>query len=115
MKITATHETSLLELLQETFPDASTNKIKKVIRCGCVRHNNAVVKHPELVLKRGETIEYTKYEAKRTYRERTSAPMAPWWHHSSHRACPLRVRPWADCARSTTSSTPTSPGSTAVA
>ena len=75
MKITATHETSLLELLQETFPDASTNKIKKVIRCGCVRHNNAVVKHPELVLKRGETIEYTKYEAKRTYRERTSAPI----------------------------------------
>ena len=75
MKITATHETSLLKLLQETFPDASTNKIKKVIRCGCVRHNNAVVKHPELVLKRGETIEYTKYEAKRTYRERTSAPI----------------------------------------
>lgn len=75
MKITATHETSLIELLQEAFPDASTNKLKKVIRCGCVRHNNAVVKHPELVLKRGETIEYTKYEAKRTYRERTSAPI----------------------------------------
>ena len=75
MKITATHETSLLELLQEAFPDSSTNKLKKVIRCGCIRHKNAVVKHPELLLQKGDTIEYTKYEAKRSYRERTMAPI----------------------------------------
>lgn len=75
MEITATHQTSLLELLIEAFPDTSITKLKKVIRCGCVRHNGAVVKHPELVLNAGATISYTRYEAKRTYRERTSAPI----------------------------------------
>ena len=74
MKITATHETSLLDLLQEAFPDSSTNKLKKVIRCGCIRYKNAVVKHPELLLQKGDSVEYTKYEAKRSFRERTMAP-----------------------------------------
>ena len=75
MKITAKQPTTLLELLQDAFPESSTNKLKKVIRCGCVRYNNAVVKHPELVLNPGDAIDYTRYEAKRTYRERTSAPI----------------------------------------
>ena len=75
MKITATHQTTLLELLQDYFPDASTNKLKKVIRCGCVRQGSAVLKHPETVLQPGDSVEYVKYEAKRTYRERASAPI----------------------------------------
>ncbi|MBO4740209.1 MAG: hypothetical protein J5605_01055 [Bacteroidales bacterium] len=75
MRITAPCEISLMELLHRNFPETSATKLKKIIQCGCVRHNNAVVKHPEFVLSEGDTIEYTKYEAKRTYRERTSVPI----------------------------------------
>ena len=75
MKITAPCEISLLELLRNIFPETSTTKLKKVIQCGCVHRNNAVVKHPEFKLYKGDTIEYTKYKAKHTSRERTSVPV----------------------------------------
>lgn len=75
MKITAPSEMSLLDLMRTAFPDSSVTKLKKVIQCGCVRHKGAVVKHPELVLAKGDTVDYTRYEAKRTFRERTSVPV----------------------------------------
>ena len=75
MKIIAPSEMSLLDLLRTAFPDASATKLKKVIQCGCVRKGGAVVKHPELMLAKGEAVDYTRYEAKRTFRERTSVPV----------------------------------------
>ena len=75
MKITALNEISLLDLLKKEFPETSVSKLKKVIQCGCVHYKGASVKHPEFVLQKGDTIEYTKYEAKRTFRERSSVPI----------------------------------------
>ncbi len=75
MKITAKDEIPLLELLKKEFPETSVTKLKKVIQCGCVHYKGASVKHPEFVLQKGDTIEYTKYEAKRTFRERSSVPV----------------------------------------
>lgn len=75
MKITAKKETSLLELLKAEFPETSVTKLKKVIQCGCVHYKGASVKHPEFVLQKGDAVEYTKYEAKRTFRERSSVPV----------------------------------------
>ena len=75
MKITAKDEIPLLELLKKEFPETSVTKLKKVIQCGCVHYKGASVKHPEFVLQKGDTVEYTKYEAKRTFRERSSVPV----------------------------------------
>lgn len=61
MKITAKEDTSLLKLLLSEFPQTSVTKAKKMIMYGCVSYKQAVVKSPELILKKGESVDYEKY------------------------------------------------------
>ena len=75
MRITAENTTTILALLQKAFPESSTTKIKKTIQCGCVSYKDAVVKHPEFIIQEGQSIEYKKYEPRRSYRERSPIPV----------------------------------------
>ncbi len=61
MKITAKSDTNLLGLLRDYFPECSGAKVRKMIMYGCVSYRGAVVKSPEMLLKRGDWVEYTKY------------------------------------------------------
>lgn len=61
MRITAKEDISLLKLLLKEFPQTSITKAKKMIMYGCVSYKDAVIKSPEFVLKKGESIVYEKY------------------------------------------------------
>ncbi len=61
MKITAKQDTNLLALLRDYFAESSTAKVRKMIMYGCVSYRGAVVKSQEMILKKGDWVEYTKY------------------------------------------------------
>ncbi len=61
MKITAKQDTNLLDLLKDYFVESSTAKVRKMIMYGCVSYKGAVVKSQEMILRKGESVEYTKY------------------------------------------------------
>lgn len=61
MRITAKEDISLLKLLLSEFPQTSISKAKKMIMYGCVSYKDAVVKSPEFILKKGESVVYEKY------------------------------------------------------
>ncbi len=76
MKITAKENTSLLKLLLAEFPQTSVTKAKKMIMYGCITYKGAVVKSPELILKKGECVEYEKYTGgSRIRKERSYFPV----------------------------------------
>lgn len=76
MKITAKDNVSLLSLILETFPEVSISKAKKVIIYGCISYRGAIVKSPELIIRKGEEIEYSKYSGGRHIaREKTDVPI----------------------------------------
>lgn len=76
MKITAKDNVSLLNLILETFPEVSISKAKKVIIYGCISYRGAIVKSPEIIIRKGEEIEYTKYSGGRHIaREKTDVPI----------------------------------------
>ena len=75
MRITADNTITILGILQKAFPESSTTKLKKTIQLGCVSYKDAVVKHPEFILQKGESIEYKKYDPKRSFREKASIPV----------------------------------------
>ena len=61
MRITAKEDISLLKLLLNEFGQTSISKAKKMIMYGCVSYKDAVVKSPEFILKKGESVVYEKY------------------------------------------------------
>lgn len=75
MKITAENTTTILELLKKAFPESSATRLKKIIQLGSISYKNAVVKHPEFVVQKGDSIEYTKYEARKSFREKAPIPV----------------------------------------
>lgn len=76
MKITAKDNVSLLNLILETFPEVSISKAKKVIIYGCISYRGAIVKSPEIIIRKGDEIEYTKYSGGRHIaREKTDVPI----------------------------------------
>lgn len=76
MKITAKENISLLKLLLAEFPQTSITKAKKMIMYGCITYKGAVVKSPELILKKGECVEYEKYTGgSRIRKERSYFPI----------------------------------------
>ncbi|MBO7276457.1 MAG: hypothetical protein J6U84_00685 [Bacteroidales bacterium] len=76
MKITAKENISLLKLLLAEFPQTSITKAKKMIMYGCITYKGAVVKSPELILKKGECVEYEKYTGgSRIRKERSYFPV----------------------------------------
>ncbi|MEE0900254.1 MAG: pseudouridine synthase, partial [Bacteroidales bacterium] len=62
MRITAKKDSNLLELLGDFFQETSTTKLKKMIMYGCVSYKGAIVKSWELIIPKGEAVEYTKYK-----------------------------------------------------
>lgn len=62
MRITAKKDSNLLELLGNYFQETSTTKLKKMIMYGCISYKGAVVKSWELIIPKGESVEYTKYK-----------------------------------------------------
>lgn len=62
MRITAKKDSNLLELLGDFFQETSTTKLKKMIMYGCVSYKGAVAKSPEMIIQKGQSIEYTKYK-----------------------------------------------------
>lgn len=76
MRITAKEDISLLKLLLAEFPQTSISKAKKMIMYGCVSYKDAVVKSPEFILKKGESVVYEKYSGgKYIKKERSYFPV----------------------------------------
>lgn len=76
MKITAKENTPLLNLVMQTFPEVSVSKAKKMIIYGCISYRGAVIKSPELIIRKGDEIEYSKYSGGRHIaREKTDVPI----------------------------------------
>ena len=76
MRITAKEDISLLKLLLNEFGQTSISKAKKMIMYGCVRYKDAIVKSPEFILKKGESIVYEKYSGgKYIKKERSYFPV----------------------------------------
>lgn len=71
MTLTAARDTSLIDLLLETFPDSNRTRLKKAIRLGCVSTaDGALMKHAETPLRKGERVTFKKYSARELYREK---------------------------------------------
>ncbi len=76
MKITAKENISLLDLVLETFPEVSVSKAKKMIIYGSISYKEAVIKSPEYMVGKGETVEYTKYSGgSHVAKEKTHVPI----------------------------------------
>lgn len=76
MKISAKDNISLLNLVLETFPEISISKAKKIIIYGSISYKGAIIKSPELIIAKGEEVEYTKYSGGRHIaREKTDVPI----------------------------------------
>ncbi len=76
MRITAKEDISLLKLLLNEFGQTSVSKAKKMIMYGCVSYKDAVVKSPEFILKKGESVVYEKYSGgKYIKKERSYFPV----------------------------------------
>lgn len=76
MRITAKEDISLLKLLLNEFGQTSVSKAKKMIMYGCVSYKDAVIKSPEFILKKGESVVYEKYSGgKYIKKERSYFPV----------------------------------------
>ncbi|MCL2415042.1 MAG: RluA family pseudouridine synthase [Bacteroidales bacterium] len=74
MKIDVKKNQSLLELLSETFPESSKTHLKKVVKYGFVSRNDLVLKNPETPVKKGETLNYKKYNGKEAKKKSEKVP-----------------------------------------
>ncbi len=70
MKINVKKDQSLLELLGETFPESTKTHLKKVIKYGFVLRKDTALKNPEAPVKKGETLNYKKYNGKEVRQEK---------------------------------------------
>src|SRR5574344_219885 len=76
MTLTAKDDISLLNLVKENFPKSSTSKVKKLIIYGCITKKGAIIKSPEMIIRKGEKVEYSKYVGSpRLAREKTFIPV----------------------------------------
>ena len=74
MKIDIKKNQSLLELLGETFPESSKTHLKKVVKYGFVSRNDLVLKNPETPVKKGEVLNYKKYNGKEAKKKSEKVP-----------------------------------------
>lgn len=70
MRIDVTQDTTLIALLIQAFPQSNRTHIKKAIRYGCVTIRGAIIKSPEYLLKKGQYVEYRKYQERETVKSR---------------------------------------------
>lgn len=71
MKIEVKKNQSLLELLCEIFPESTKTHLKKVVKYGFVSRQETLLKNPETIVKKGETLNYKKYNGKEIRKEQT--------------------------------------------
>lgn len=71
MEIKASQDTPLIDLLLQEFPESNKTRLKKMIKLASVRFQGAVVKHPELIIKKGQSIEFKKYTPQKAYKEKS--------------------------------------------
>jgi RluA family pseudouridine synthase len=64
MKINVKKNQSLLEFLSEIFPESTKTHLKKVIKYGFVSRGEMILKNPETSVKKGEILNYKKYNGK---------------------------------------------------
>lgn len=66
MKIRVENSAPLLDVLEKEFPESTRTHLKKAVRYGCVSLGGAVLKHPDFLLKAGQTVEYKNYRSRET-------------------------------------------------
>lgn len=74
MKIEVKKNQSLLELLSETFPESSKTHLKKIIKYGFVTRDGLVLKNPEILVKKGEAVDYKKYNGREAKKKKEKTP-----------------------------------------
>jgi 23S rRNA-/tRNA-specific pseudouridylate synthase len=74
MKVDVKKDQSLLELLSETFPESTKTHLKKVIKYGFVSRREMVLKHPETPVKKGEALNYKKYNGAEAKKKKEKIP-----------------------------------------
>jgi 23S rRNA-/tRNA-specific pseudouridylate synthase len=74
MKIEVKKDQSLLELLGEVFPESTKTHLKKVIKYGFVSRGETILKHPETPVKKGETLNYKKYNGAEAKKKKEKVP-----------------------------------------
>ena len=76
MRMEVKKAATLLEILQQAFPESSRTHLKKMIRYGCVRVmecknlKDGIVRHPEYLLNSGWHVEVRKYQERDSLKER---------------------------------------------
>jgi 23S rRNA-/tRNA-specific pseudouridylate synthase len=70
MKIDVKKDQTLLELLAEIFPESTKTHLKKVIKYGFVSRKETILKNPETLVRKGETLNYKKYNGKDAQQEK---------------------------------------------
>lgn len=71
MIIDVKKDTTLLDLLMETFGNSSRTHVKKMIKYGCVTKNGALLRYPETALVAGEQVTFAKYQGRQRGKEKT--------------------------------------------
>jgi 23S rRNA pseudouridine1911/1915/1917 synthase len=74
MKIDVKKNQSLLELLSEIFPESTKTHLKKIIKYGFISRAEMILKNPETPVKKGETLNYKKYNGKEAKRKSEKTP-----------------------------------------
>jgi 23S rRNA pseudouridine1911/1915/1917 synthase len=70
MNIKATEEMPLWQMLLKEFPESNRTRIKKMILLGCVSTGGGVVKRPDVIVRKGQVVEFKKYEPRKQHREK---------------------------------------------
>ncbi|MDR2556406.1 MAG: RluA family pseudouridine synthase [Bacteroidales bacterium] len=70
MKITATENILLWQLLLKEFPESNRTRIKKMITLGCVSIGGGTVKRPDVPIQKGQMVEFKKYEPRKQHKEK---------------------------------------------
>lgn len=70
MKIKTEKEDTLLNILLQNFPESNKTRLRKMVKLGCVSMNGAIIRHPEILIKRNQTLDFKKYNAREAHKEK---------------------------------------------
>jgi 23S rRNA pseudouridine1911/1915/1917 synthase len=70
MKIKATEDIPLWQLLLKEFPESNRTRIKKMISLGCVSIGGGTVKRPDIMVQKEQVVEFKKYEPRKQHKEK---------------------------------------------
>ncbi|MEG1497963.1 MAG: RluA family pseudouridine synthase [Bacteroidales bacterium] len=70
MIIDVLQDAPLIEILLQYFPESNRTRLKKAVRFGCVSVQGAVIKHSDVIVKKGQKIDFKKYQARVAYKEK---------------------------------------------